>query len=108
MDIFPSEISKFKSTNLSSVTSITVYFISIWLYPNDKYKFFNSSILKPKTENDLQEAIIHCYKKDLPIEIVGAGTKNEIGKKFQSAKTLNMSNLSEKELYWFSFKEGEE
>ena len=55
---------------------------------------FNSSILKPKTENDLQEAIIHCYKKDLPIEIVGAGTKNEIGKKFQSAKTLNMSNLS--------------
>ena len=44
---------------------------------------FNSNILKPANENDLQEAIKHCYKKDLPIEIVGSGTKTEIGKKFQ-------------------------
>tara|TARA_B100000945_G_scaffold73384_1_gene56232 strand:+ start:119 stop:1375 length:1257 start_codon:yes stop_codon:yes gene_type:complete len=55
---------------------------------------FNSSILKPNNENDLQEAIRYCYKKDLPIEIVGTATKNEIGKKFQSAKTLDMSNFS--------------
>ena len=55
---------------------------------------FNSNILKPANENDLQEAIKHCYKKDLPIEIVGSGTKTEIGKKFQSAKTLDMSNIS--------------
>ena len=55
---------------------------------------FNSNKLKPNNENDLQEAIKYCYKKDLPIEIIGLGTKNEIGKKFQSAKTLDMSNLS--------------
>tara|TARA_B100001123_G_scaffold429596_1_gene548347 strand:- start:535 stop:1791 length:1257 start_codon:yes stop_codon:yes gene_type:complete len=55
---------------------------------------FNSDKLKPNNENDLQEAIKYCYKKDLPIEIIGLGTKNEIGKKFQSAKTLDMSNLS--------------
>ncbi len=55
---------------------------------------FNSNILKPANENDLQEAIKHCFKKDLPIEIIGSGTKTEIGKKFQSAKTLDMSNIS--------------
>ena len=40
---------------------------------------FSSDILKPNNENDLQEIIKYCYKKDLPIEIVGAGTKNQIG-----------------------------
>ena len=58
------------------------------------YLDFNSDILKPTNENDLQGAIKYCYKKDLPIEIVGMGTKTEIGKKFQSAKTLHMSNIS--------------
>ena len=55
---------------------------------------FNSGIFKPDNENDLQEIIKYCYKKNLPIEIVGTGTKNEIGKKLQCAKILNMSNIS--------------
>jgi len=55
---------------------------------------FNSDILKPNNENDLQEIIKYCYKKDLPIEIVGMGTKNQIGKKLQCAKILDMSNIS--------------
>ena len=55
---------------------------------------FNSDILKPNNENDLQEIIKYCYKKDLPIEIVGAGTKNQIGKKLQCAKILDVSNIS--------------
>ena len=55
---------------------------------------FNSGILKPENENDLQEIIRYCYKKDLPIEIIGTGTKNEIGKKLQCAKILDMSNIS--------------
>jgi len=55
---------------------------------------FNSDILKPNNENDLQEIIKYCHKKDLPIEIVGAGTKNQIGKKLQCAKILDMSNIS--------------
>ena len=55
---------------------------------------FNSDILKPNNENDLQEIVKYCYKKDLPIEIVGAGTKNQIGKKLQCAKILDVSNIS--------------
>ena len=55
---------------------------------------FNLDILKPENEDQLQQMIKHCYKKDLPVEIVGAGTKNDIGKKLQCAKTLDMSNIS--------------
>ena len=55
---------------------------------------FNSDILKPNNEKDLQEIIQYCYKKDLPIEIMGLGTKNQIGKKLQCAKILDMSNIS--------------
>jgi len=55
---------------------------------------FNSDILKPNNENDLREIIKYCYRKDLPVEIVGTGTKNEIGKKLQCAKILDMSNIS--------------
>ena len=55
---------------------------------------FNSDILKPENENDLQQIIKYCYKKGLPIEIVGTGTKNKIGKKLQCAKILDMSNIS--------------
>ncbi len=55
---------------------------------------FNSDILKPNNENDLKEIIKYCYKKDLPIEIIGTGTKNQIGKKLQCSKTLDMSNIS--------------
>jgi len=55
---------------------------------------FNLDILKPNNEKDLQEIIKYCYKKDLPIEIVGTGTKSKIGKKLQCAKILDMSNIS--------------
>ena len=55
---------------------------------------FNSEVLKPENENELQQIIKYCYKKDLPIEIVGARTKNNIGRKLQCAKTLDMSNIS--------------
>ena len=55
---------------------------------------FNLDLLKPNNENDLQDAIKYCFKKDLPIEIVGSRTKNQIGKKLQCAKVLDMSNIS--------------
>ena len=55
---------------------------------------FNLNILKPNSEKDIQEIIKYCYKKNLPIEIIGAGSKNQIGKKLQCAKTLDMSNFS--------------
>ncbi len=55
---------------------------------------FNLDILKPNNETDLQQIIKYCYKKDLPIEIIGSRTKNQIGKKLQCAKVLDMSNIS--------------
>ena len=55
---------------------------------------FNLDILKPNSEKDIQEIIKYCFKKNLPIEIIGAGSKNQIGKKLQCAKTLDMSNFS--------------
>ena len=55
---------------------------------------FNSDIYKPNNEDDLREIIKYCFKKNLPIEIVGRGTKIQIGKKLQCAKTLDMSNIS--------------
>ena len=58
------------------------------------YQDFNSDIYKPNNEEDLQEIIKYCSKKNLPIEIIGRGTKSLIGKKLQCAKTLDMSNIS--------------
>ena len=58
------------------------------------YQDFNSDIYKPNNEKDLQEIIKYCFKKNLPIEIIGRGTKSQIGKKLQCAKTLDMSNIS--------------
>ena len=58
------------------------------------YQDFNSDIYKPNNEGDLQEIIKYCFKKNLPIEIIGRGTKSQIGKKLQCAKTLDMSNIS--------------
>ena len=58
------------------------------------FQDFNSDIYKPDNEKDLQEIIKYCFKKNLPIEIIGRGTKNQIGKRLQCAKTLDMSNIS--------------
>ena len=58
------------------------------------YQDFNSDIYKPNNEKDLQEIIKYCFKNNLPIEIIGKGTKSLIGKKLQCAKTLDMSNIS--------------
>jgi len=55
---------------------------------------FNSDKLKPNNEAELQQIIKFCYRKDLPIEIIGTGSKTNIGKKLQCAKLLDMSNIS--------------
>ena len=43
------------------------------------YQDFNSDIYKPNNEKDLQEIIKYCFKNNLPIEIIGKGTKSLIG-----------------------------
>ena len=55
---------------------------------------FNRETFEPKDENEIQQIIKYCFKKNLPIEIVGSQTKQEIGKKIQCAKTLRMSQFS--------------
>ena len=58
------------------------------------FQDFNSDIYKPQNEEDLKSIIKYCFKKNLPIEIIDKGTKNQIGKKLQCAKTLDMSGIS--------------
>ena len=55
---------------------------------------FSLSTLKPEGEEAIAEAIKHCYKKNIPLEISGLGSKKNIGKNFQSQKTLDLSNYS--------------
>ena len=55
---------------------------------------FNTEKFEPKDEIEIQQIIKFCYKKNLPIEIVGNKTKLDIGKKMQCAKTLDMSKFS--------------
>ncbi|MDC6481871.1 FAD-binding protein [Pelagibacteraceae bacterium] len=55
---------------------------------------FSISMLKPESEEAISEAIKHCYKKNIPLAINGLGSKKNIGKNFQSQKTLDLSNYS--------------
>ena len=55
---------------------------------------FSASILKPNTEEAIADSIRYCYKKNIPLEINGLGSKKNIGKNFQSQKTLDLSNYS--------------
>ena len=55
---------------------------------------FNTEKFEPKDEIEIQQIIKFCYKKNLPIEIVGNQSKLDIGKKMQCAKTLDMSKFS--------------
>ena len=55
---------------------------------------FSSSILKPTNEKEISEIIKECYKKNIPLEILGLGTKKNIGRNFQFEKTLDLSEYS--------------
>ena len=55
---------------------------------------FSESILKPINEEEISEIIKDCYKKNIPLEILGLGTKRSIGRNFQFEKTLDLSNYS--------------
>ena len=55
---------------------------------------FSASILKPNSEEAIAEAIKYCYKNSIPLEISGLGSKKNIGKNFQSQKTLDLSKYS--------------
>ena len=48
----------------------------------------------PEDEQQLSEVVKELYKKNLPTEIVGTGSKSFIGNKIQSANKLKLSRLS--------------
>ena len=48
----------------------------------------------PEDEQQLSEVVKKLYKKNLPTEIVGTGSKSFIGNKIQSANRLKLSRLS--------------
>jgi glycolate oxidase FAD binding subunit len=48
----------------------------------------------PEDEQQLSEVVKELYKKNLPTEIVGTGSKSFIGNKVQSANRLKLSRLS--------------
>ena len=54
----------------------------------------DSNTYLPSSENEVAEIIKKIYSKKLPIEVLGSGSKKNFGYNLQTAKTLNLSNLS--------------
>ena len=54
----------------------------------------SDSIKYPSNEREVSSFIKKFYKTNIPIELVGSGSKKKIGKPLQCAKTLNLSKLS--------------
>ena len=54
----------------------------------------SNSIEYPQTEHEVATLIRKFYKSNIPIELIGSGSKRKIGKTLQCAKTLNLSKLN--------------
>ena len=57
------------------------------------YQDFNS-VVYPENEREVSNLIKKFYKSNIPIELVGSGSKRKMGKPLQCAKTLNLSKLN--------------
>ncbi len=64
----------------------------------EKQNFLTSrdseSVVYPENEKEVSDFIKQSYKSNIPIEIIGSGSKKNIGKPLQCAKILNLSKLS--------------
>ena len=58
------------------------------------FQDFSLSIFKPETIEEISSIIRECYKRNVPLEISGLRSKNNIGRNFQAEKTLDLSNYS--------------
>ena len=54
----------------------------------------DSEFIYPKKEQEVADIIKKFYKSGIPIEIIGSGSKKEIGKPLQCEKTLSLSKLN--------------
>ena len=52
------------------------------------------NVFRPDNETKVSEIVRENYKKNLPLEIIGSNSKKFIGYNLQTAKTLDISNLS--------------
>ena len=53
----------------------------------------SDSIEYPKNEREVEGFIKKFYKSNVPVEIVGSGSKRKMGKPLQCGKTLNLSKI---------------
>ena len=58
------------------------------------FQDFKQSTFKPSSREEISRIIKECYKKNIPVEISGLKSKKNIGRNFQSEKTLDLSNYS--------------
>ena len=54
----------------------------------------SKDFLFPENEKEVSKIVKNCYNSDLPIEIIGIGSKKNIGKPLQCAKVMNLSKLN--------------
>ena len=54
----------------------------------------SDSVEYPANEKEVSHLIKKFYKSNIPVELVGSGSKKEIGKPLQCGKTLNLSKLN--------------
>jgi glycolate oxidase FAD binding subunit len=54
----------------------------------------SNSIEYPQNEKEVSNLIKKFYKSNIPVELVGSGSKRKLGKMLQCAKTLNLSKLN--------------
>jgi len=67
--------------------------MSIEEKPNSPIYQDSDSIKYPQNEKEASSLIKKFYKSNIPVELVGSGSKKKIGKPLQCAKTLNLSKL---------------
>jgi glycolate oxidase FAD binding subunit len=58
------------------------------------FQDFSQSTFKPKTIEEISAVIKECYKKNIPLEVIGLKSKNKIGRNFQAEKTIDLSDYS--------------
>jgi len=54
----------------------------------------SDSVEYPQNEKEVSEFVRQFYKSNIPIELVGSGSKRKIGRLLQCVKTLNLSKLN--------------
>jgi len=54
----------------------------------------SDSVKYPQHEKEVSNFIKKFYKSNVPIELIGSGSKKKIGKPLQCSKTLNLSRLN--------------